>query len=224
MTFQAIADNSGVLYSKATIPGDVATVCTSISVMVCVGDQYSFSLTAVAGRTSYRWYRTYRGVTTQLTSFTTNTLTVSQPGAYSLATDPAAVRCTDYSCCPYVVEEDTLPTFQAVAIAATCVGNTPQANGRLVLSQFRVGYTYQYSASASFNPAASLSGAAQAIPANGLIVSNLFNPAVTTTYTIRVYNSAGCHNDVTVTLMPAVCTCPASVCIPFVSRKGIQTR
>ncbi len=224
MTFRAIADSSGVLYSKATIPGDVATVCTSIPVLVCVGNQYSFSLTAIAGRTSYRWYRTYQGVTTQLTSFTANTLTVSQPGAYSLATNPAAVQCADYSCCPYIVEEDTLPTFQAVAIAATCVGNTPQPTGRLILSQFRVGYTYQYSAGASFNPVASLSGSAQAIPANGVIVSNLANPAVAKTYTIRVYNSAGCHKDVSVTLMPAVCPCPANVCIPFMSRKVIRAR
>ncbi|WP_408641488.1 DUF11 domain-containing protein [Spirosoma telluris] len=45
LTFQARADSSGILYNKATIPGDTATVCTSIPIIMCAGDVYTFRLT-----------------------------------------------------------------------------------------------------------------------------------------------------------------------------------
>ena len=212
LTFQAIADSSGILYNKATIPGDTATVCTSIPVKVCTGDVYTFRLTAAPGRSSYRWFRN----DVEIAGQTTNTLDVTQPGTYSLVVDNVSGRCPDFSCCPFIIEEDTLPTFQAVAITGTCVGNTPQANGQIVLSGFRAGYTYQYSLGTSFIPAASLSGAAQVIPVGGVIVSNLTSPVATQTYTVRVYNRSGCYTDVTVSLQPTVCNCPAQVCVPYV--------
>ncbi|QDK82108.1 hypothetical protein EXU85_27275 [Spirosoma sp. KCTC 42546] len=111
------------------------------------------------------------------------------------------------------------PSFQANAVPVSCLGNVPQANGQLVLSGFAPGNTYQFSAGNTFTEAASLSGPAQAIPANGVIVSNLTNPVTTQDYTVRVFSSSGCYTDVTVQLTATTCACPPSVCIPIVIRK-----
>ena len=216
LTFQAIADSAGILYNKASIPGNTVSVCTSVPFRVCAGERYLFNLTAPVGRSSYRWFRTVNGVTTELTSFTTNALQITAAGSYSLAVNNTTGSCPDYSCCPFIIEEDSVPVFAASAIPVTCTGTTLQTNGQLVLSNFRSGYTYQYSLGATFNAAASLSGAAQAIPTNGIIATNLANPATAQPYTIRVYNATGCYTDVTVMLMPTVCGCPADSCVPFV--------
>ena len=219
LTFQAIADSSGILYNTATVPGDTAQVCTSVPVKVCAGSVYNYRLTAPAGRSSYRWFRD--GV--ELLTQTSNVLDVTQPGSYSLAVDNVTGKCPDFSCCPFIVEEDTLPTVKATAIPVTCIGTTPQTNGQIILSQVNPAYTYQYSLGASFNPGASLSGAAQLVPANGVLVSNLANPVAAQAYTVRVYNSSGCFTDVTVMLQPTACSCPPQVCTPFViqqTKKG----
>ncbi|GAB4028663.1 hypothetical protein GCM10028809_16830 [Spirosoma gilvum] len=212
LTFQAKADSSGILYNTATIPGDTAKVCTSIPVRMCAGDDYAFELTAPAGRSNYKWFRD--GV--EIVGATTNVLSVTAAGTYSLVVDGNSGQCPDFSCCPFIVEEDTLPNYKAVAVPVSCVGNTPQANGQIVLSGFGSGLTYQYSLGASFNAGASLSGAAQVIPANGLIASNLVNPGTAQSYTVRVYTASGCYKDVTVLLMPTVCGCPADICVPYV--------
>ncbi|WP_461044163.1 SdrD B-like domain-containing protein, partial [Spirosoma harenae] len=203
LSFQSSIDSTGILYNQASIPGDTATACTSVPVQVCTGDTYLFRLTAPTGRLSYKWYR--NGV--QIVDQTTNILNVTTPGSYSLAADSLAGQCPSFSCCPFIIEEDTLPTFQAMAIPVSCASNTPQANGQIVLTNFRTGYTYQYSAGLDFNESSPLSGAAQVIPANGVIVSTLANPASSQPYTVRVYNSSGCYTDVTVTLNPITCSC-----------------
>ncbi|WP_168207888.1 DUF11 domain-containing protein [Spirosoma sp. KCTC 42546] len=220
MTLQAIADSSGILYNKATIPGDTVTVCTSVPVIVCSGDTYLFQLTAPAGRSSYRWFNG----SVEIPGQTTNVLNITAPGTYSLAVDNVSGKCPDFSCCPFIVEEDTLPTFQAQAVPVTCTGNTSQVNGKIVLSTFKTGYTYQYSLGSSFNEAAPLSGSAKVIPAGGVIVSNLTNPVVAQAYTIRVYNASGCYTDVTVMLLPNPCGCPEAVCVPLVIKqtKGVR--
>ena len=217
LTFQAIADSSGILYNRASIPGDTATVCTSVPFIACTGDTYLFRLTAAPGRSSYRWFRD----NVEITGQTTNILNVTAPGTYSLAIDNVTGKCPDFSCCPFIVEEDTLPTFRATAVPVTCTGSTTLANGEIVLSGFNAAYTYQYSAGPNFNEAASLSGLAKTIPANGVIVNTLNNPTTAQSYTIRVYNASGCYTDVTVMLLPTVCGCPENVCVPFVIR---QTR
>ena len=219
ITFQAIADSSGILYNTATIPGDTAQVCTSVPVKVCPNSEYTFRLTAPAGRSSYRWFRD--GV--ELLTQTSNVLDVTQPGSYSLAVDNVTGKCPDFSCCPFIVEEDTLPTVKATAIPVTCIGTTPQTNGQIILSQVNPAYTYQYSLGATFNAGASLSGAAKPVPVGGVIASNLANPVAATAYTVRVYNSSGCFTDVTVMLQPTLCSCPPQVCTPFViqqTKKG----
>ncbi|GAB4034411.1 SdrD B-like domain-containing protein [Spirosoma gilvum] len=214
LTFQAKADSTGILYNTASIPGDTARVCTSIPVHMCVGDDYAFVLTAPSGHASYQWYKDGQAIP----NATTDTLEVTGPGSYSLAVDNGggAGQCPNFSCCPLIVVEDSLPKFTAMALPVSCIGNTPQSNGQIVLSAFQIGHTYQYSLGATFNAAASLSGAPQAIPANGVIVNNLVNPVADQVYTVRVYNASGCYTDVQVILLKTTCGCPADICVPYV--------
>ncbi|QMW00876.1 SdrD B-like domain-containing protein [Spirosoma foliorum] len=215
LTFQAIADSSGILYNVATIPGDTASVCTSVPFVMCAGQAYTFRLTAAPGRSSYKWYKD----NVEITGQTTNVLDVSAPGTYSLAVDNVTGKCPDFSCCPFIVEEDTLPTFQATTVPVGCSGIVAQSNGKIVLSAFKPTYTYQYSLGASFNAATVLSGTKQVIPTNGVIVSNLANPVSAQAYTVRVYNASGCYTDVTVLLPPTVCDCPPTSCVPLVVKQ-----
>jgi uncharacterized repeat protein (TIGR01451 family) len=210
LTFQVQVDSTGILYNSVTIPGDTAKICTSIPVKMCLGDEYT--LTAPAGRASYKWYKDGLLIQGQ----TTNSLVVTGPGTYSLGVDNVTGLCPDFSCCPFIVELDTLPAYQAVTVGTTCLGNTSQNNGQLVLSNFNPVHTYQYSLGATFDAAASLSGTPKLIPATGVIATTLPNPVAGQTYTVRVYNSSGCYTDTTVLLLPTVCGCPADICVPFV--------
>ncbi|QIP17043.1 DUF11 domain-containing protein [Spirosoma aureum] len=212
LTFQAKADTSGILRNRAVIPGDTATVCTTIPVKVCAGETYTFRLTAPAGRSIYQWFKD--GILIQ--GQTTNVLNVTTPGSFSLSTDNTVGSCTDFSCCPFIVEEDPSPAFQALATPVTCIKGVAQANGQINLSGFNSTHTYQYSAGSSFNSAASLSGTPKVIPVDGLIVNNLPNPVSDAFYTVRVYNTAGCFADVTVALRPTVCDCPTQSCTPLI--------
>ncbi|MVM31101.1 DUF11 domain-containing protein [Spirosoma sp. HMF4905] len=217
LTFQVQVDSTGILYNTASIPGDTSRVCTSIPIKLCPGDEYA--LTAPAGRAAYRWYRDGQ----LIAGATTNVLSVTAGGSYSLDIDNIA-NCPDFSCCPLIIEVDSLPSFQAVANPATCLGSSAQSNAKLVISGFKSTHTYQYSAGASFNPTASLSGSAKAIPVTGILASNLANPVNAQSYTVRVYNQSGCYIDQTVTLIPTICDCPVEVCVPYVIQQTKRPR
>lgn len=218
LTYQVRVDATGILYNIATIPGDTAKVCTSVPVLMCLGDQ--FELTAPTGKLNYRWYKNGALIGNQIS----NSLLVTEPGTYSLQVDNAGSSCPDFSCCPIIFEEDTLPNVQASAIRSTCLGNSARDNGQLVISNFNPTHTYQYSLGATFDSTAALSGPARAIPSNGLLSATLANPTVAQFYTIRVYNQSGCHADVTVALLPTICDCPASICVPYVLQQTKRPR
>ncbi|GAB3692443.1 hypothetical protein GCM10027592_11390 [Spirosoma flavus] len=106
----------------------------------------------------------------------------------------------------------------AAAVPVTCAGSTPQSNGKIVVNGFSTGDTYQYVLGGTFGSGILLSGPPQAIPAGGVIVSNLPNPATSQAYTVRIYKAGmpSCFIDARVLLMPTVCGCPADICVPFV--------
>ncbi len=213
LSFQARADSSGILYNSASIPGQAASVCTSIPTRVCANEPYAFVLTVPTGRSSYRWFKD----NVELIGQNTNTLSVTAIGSYRLAVDNVAGLCPDFSCCPFILEEDTLPSFQVRAVPATCVGNQIQANGQLILSDYDPSHTVQYSIGNTFNPLLA-PGPAQPIAAGGVLVTNLVDSGVAQAYTIRVYNRAGCFQDRTVILTPTTCSCPPPICVPVVIR------
>ncbi|WP_337237190.1 hypothetical protein, partial [Salmonella enterica] len=76
-------------------------------------------LSAPTGRSAYQWFKDG----TPISGATTNVLSVTAAGTYSLVVDGNNGQCPDFSCCPFIVEEDTLPTYQALALPVSCVGN-----------------------------------------------------------------------------------------------------
>ena len=126
LTFQANVNEAGIVYNKASIPGSTTSVCTSVPVQVCAGDVFEYEITAPPGRSSYRWYRSFNGTETELTSSTTNVLSVTAVGEYRLAVDNVSGLCPDFSCCPFVVEEAApVASFSLVATPTeSCSGAT----------------------------------------------------------------------------------------------------
>ena len=111
------------------------------------------------------------------------------------------------------------PAFVASAVSATCNDATANNDGRLILTNFVQGNTYDYTTGNTYTGSKTATSATL-IPANGILVNNLSNPSTNAiTYTIRVWNQGGCYSDKTVTLFKTVCNCPEPKCVPFVIQK-----
>ncbi len=127
-------------------------------------------------------------------------------------------KCPTLSCCPLIIEEDSIPAFRLVAGSPTCVANQPQANGSLAITGLGSGtaaaaYTYAISEGSSFT---ATDPAIRPVPANGILLSGL---SQTKTYTVRVYNETGCFRDETITIS-VNCECPEAICVPVVIRRS----
>jgi hypothetical protein len=220
LTFQTVANSSGILYNTASIPGDTAQVCTSIPVKVCPGDEYTYRISVPAGRTKYQWFRTFAGITTELTSFTTNILDVSTPGEYKLVVDNQVGECSQFSCCPFIVEEyEPVGTYNLAATTPTCTGTAVQSNGSITLtglvSTTANALTYELVKGATFASGTPITAGRVSLPSNGLLTSTMTSG----TYWVRVYNATGCYREMMVVILPANCECPADVCVPFVLKQ-----
>jgi hypothetical protein len=114
------------------------------------------------------------------------------------------------------------PTFTAVATKATCVNGTPISNGMITLSNFTAGNRFAYVKGSSYNGTVANYATATAIPASGIIATNLLNPSTATEdYTIRVFNTTGCYSDLTVKLQKETLCC-VPVCVPFVITRKLK--
>ena len=219
-TFSASVTAEGVVYNKASVPGSMASACTTIPIRVCQGADYAFQLNAPDGYARYQWFRraTPTSAETVVYDGTLSSFTVTQAGEYRVVVNDVQGQCPDLSCCPFVIEEDSIPQFTVMAQSPTCVNTQPQGNGSLTIIGLGTDpslFTYQVSAGATFNAGTALPSVAASVPANGVILSNL---NTTQTYTVRVYNQQGCYRDVTVTLT-VNCACPPQVCVPISIRK-----
>jgi hypothetical protein len=114
----------------------------------------------------------------------------------------------------FILTITTAPNVSATATNITCSGNTANSNGKITLSSF-TSEKYDYNLGGTYTGSANY-GSANAIPSDGVIVSNLANPASSQAYTVRIFNAAGCYTDRTVTLSNVVCACP-TVAAPAVA-------
>jgi len=220
LTFQVIADVEGILYNTATIPGDTATVCTSVPFKVCAGTDFAFQLIVPAGQSSYQWYRNG----TAIGGATSATYVATMIGSYSVSAGGIGSQsaCSTGSCCPFIVEElPAIAAFSLTATAPTCVGDVPQTNGTLTVTGLSsvTGLTYELSKGTSFTAGTPVTSGKTALPANGLLSSTL-TPGM---YWVRVYNAAGCFEDANVEIMAVPCECPEPKCVPFVVKKIVRT-
>ena len=129
-----------------------------------------------------------------------------------------AITVTIAACC-------TLPTATASATNATCSGPTANSDGKITITSFTTGQRYQYSSGATFSSGSATPASITAIPAGGVIVSNLANTA--SSYTVRIYDASDntCYVDRVVSTTVTNCNCPtvAAPAIADASRCGAGT-
>ncbi|QDK82140.1 DUF11 domain-containing protein [Spirosoma sp. KCTC 42546] len=191
----------------------------------CKGSGYAFELTTTSGLGIYQWYRNGSAIS----GATTSSFTATQAGSYSVVANGNAIgQCPGGSCCPVVIVEDEVPLYQANVQTPTCSGNVPNADGRILVSGWKLSnndattYTYSISLGSSFNASQIVAGGAnQVVPASGVLVTTLPNPSTSAgqSYTIRIQTGAGCYRDVVVNLPQTQCACPPARCVPVVVAK-----
>lgn len=237
LIFSASVTVEGVVYNTARlrprspdIPEVEAKVCTSVPYQVCKGSTFAYELSAPTGYTRYQWYLTTATGTTLVSDVTAtsvnasmaNTFTATVPGEYKVVVNEGVVGgCPDLSCCPIIIEETEVPSFTAITKNPTCVGTTPQANGQIKLMDLGTDptqYQYQITAANSFTAGTPQPALPIAVPADGVIASNLASG----TYTVRVYvtinGEPSCPRDITLTVT-ANCDCPEEICLPVTIKK-----
>ncbi|WP_460980633.1 hypothetical protein, partial [Spirosoma fluminis] len=206
MTIAVTQVECSTVTNECALSGTMALTNAKAGILVVTDGQFSTTVVVADGQTSASFSLT------GLIKGTGNRTITATGAAYGPASTTYVAPAADIAPC-------IQPVFTARAIQAGCLNNAPQANALIILADFNPAYIYQYSEGAVFNPEASLSGAATAIPVNGVIASNLANPAAPKQYTVRVYSTATCFTDVTVRLTPTVCGCPTTACIPYVVKQ-----
>ncbi|CCH52042.1 cell wall surface anchored protein [Fibrisoma limi BUZ 3] len=115
------------------------------------------------------------------------------------------------------------PSFTAAPIAtpATCNGATANNNARITLSTLVNTERADIVAGATYAGGPAYGAPTNVSVVNGTVVfENLPNPTTAQPYTVRLFSAGGsCFIDVTVTLQPADCQCPAPKCVPVVIQK-----
>ncbi len=215
LVFSASITEEGVVYNTAMIPGAIAKVCTSVPVKVCAGATFEYELSAPSGYSLYQWFfKPVTGAEIKAYEGPLNTFTATAFGEYRIVVNDAPGLCPDLSCCPIVIEADSVPLFTVMAKSPTCIASQPQLNGQLTVLGLGdpASYSVAISAGGSFT---TVNPVLTAIPASGVIASNL---AGDQQYTVRVYSALGCYRDVRVDVVTN-CQCPAEICVPAVIRK-----
>jgi uncharacterized repeat protein (TIGR01451 family) len=213
LQFQARLNEEGITFNTATTPdGTTASVCTSVPIQVCAGVAFQIDLSAPSGQASYQWFQNgalIPGAVGRVYSATA-------VGEYTVSATSSG-SCPSGSCCPMIIEATPAPSLSAVAVAATCVGPTPNADGKLMLvSSSPNSVSYNVSLGSAFGtPLFDLDQSLSAV-VGGVLLSGQASPlAPGQTYTFRVYAADGCYSDSTVLLPPSVCACPPPACVPF---------
>jgi gliding motility-associated-like protein len=175
------------------VPGFTATTSGNLG---CVGE-VTISASSTSTLTSYNWTGP-SGFTSTANSFTT-----SVPGDYTVVATDAQSGCTSSSVVS-VITDTSLPIVGATITPATCNGTVSNNNGTILLFGSTLGYKYDYVAGSTYTGSATYA-TATLIPAGGIIVNNLPNPASPQPYTVRIFNTNGCYKDTTLILIPIDC-------------------
>ncbi|RYF78015.1 MAG: DUF11 domain-containing protein [Cytophagaceae bacterium] len=209
-------NQEGITYNKVTAPdGTTVSVCTSVPYKVCASEAFLFNLAVAAGQANYQWSKDGQPIA----GATTNTLAVTAVGEYSVSSVGSG-NCPDGSCCPFIIETyGPLPSLTAVAVSASCVNGVPGNDASITLvgnSTNAVSYNITKGSSFTANTPLFATGQSLSSVVGGVLLANQSNPTLAPgqIYTIRVYTVDGCFADTTVTIPPALCNCPAPVCIP----------
>ena len=188
VTSPVVGDNSRC--EAGTLTADINTTCASGTTLNI------FSDAALTNEVNSLFT-----ITTTTITIANATVTTTYYAACVHNTYPTCVSVAD----AFVLTVNNKPTVTAIETNSTCFGATENADGKITLSGFTT-EKYAYNAGSTYTGTATYA-TATAIPANGVIVSNLANPAVSQDYTVRIFNSSGCYTDEVVTLTHSTCLC-----------------
>ncbi len=97
------------------------------------------------------------------------------------------------------------PNGSGIASSPTCTAGVANANGSIKMSGYGATDKYDYNLGTTYTGGKTYA-TATAVPAGGVIVNNLANPAGSSaTYTVRLFDAAGCFSDIRVVLKQIVC-------------------
>lgn len=109
---------------------------------------------------------------------------------------------------------NNLPNFKLNSFSGSCLGNIPQNNGKILISDVINGEKFDIVRDTVYSGNQTFSTATQ-IPANGILLEKLPNSPSDIIYTVRVFNEFGCFTDKQISLKASVCQCPETICVPF---------
>lgn len=104
------------------------------------------------------------------------------------------------------------PSFNAGTVGTSCDGLDARKDGKLQVTEVVNGKRYDFSMGSTYT-GNKIFANATALPLSGILADTLPNPVVSSTYTIRIFDSTGCYADRVATLLHRDCICPAP---PFV--------
>lgn len=107
------------------------------------------------------------------------------------------------------------------AVAATCSGAVANSDARIVLTTLTNTERIDYVLGSTYGSGPAYGAASNQVVTGGAVtITNLPNPGAPQPYTLRLFSAGGTYFiDVTLTLSPAECICPAPKCVPIVIRK-----
>jgi uncharacterized repeat protein (TIGR01451 family) len=157
-----------------------------------------------------------------------NALLWSNGGAYGTAVPPvittnpglqvftvlqkeSSTGCISAAYASIPVTVNPKPTAAIVTVPATCVGNTPQNNGKLALNGYHSDdkVVWNYGATLTATPPGAVIPAAN----NGVFATNQNNLAAATPFQVLVTNSFGCTLPLSGSMPASTCVC-TPVCEP----------
>jgi hypothetical protein len=104
------------------------------------------------------------------------------------------------------------PSFELIVTRGTCNGTEVLPDAKITLLEVKNGKRFDYTKGKTYTGNKLYENAA-VIPADGIVVKNIVNPATTEFYTFRVFDVTGCSTDSTIAFEPRICECPHA---PFV--------
>lgn len=117
----------GALLNSEGVLLDEDRTCLSVKAIECPWNLYEWVVRAPKGLSQYRWFN--NGVLIE--GATADTLACERPGRYYMESPDG---CGLKMCCPFIIEEDTMPNFTFKTFPATCGGTSDLGDGSLDVS------------------------------------------------------------------------------------------
>jgi hypothetical protein len=185
---------------------NIGAVATMID---CINPKGTISVVATGGTPSYQY--TIDGTNFQ----SSNSFNNLNKGTYTITVKDLK-NCIGTATAAIIVGDTTKPSFIVTTTMATCNVGIANNNAKISVSDVLNGVKYQFSEGNTFNSLTATPSVAATIPINGVLSNSLANPSTNVKfYTVRIYNSNNCYQDVTVGLTMQVCACKTEICIPF---------